>query len=402
MLHNPSSVLVRSAGVVCPAGSSVQSAWDYVSSGGLPFVQLAPPLSPRPMPAALAQFDVSGHFAAHEVRRLDRSHQMALIAVRQACLGLEGMAPERCGLVVGVGFGSPEYIENQLSAFQRSSARSISPAAIPVAMPNSVAATVALELDIRGPVLTIAGACAAGAHAIAEGLWLIRTGRADRVIVGGVDAPITRGMLAMFDRLEAMSRSDSPNSACRPFDRDRDGFVISEGAAFLVLDRHDTDGPKPLGEILGCAVTNDAYHLVRPDPSGAGVRVAMYGALADAKLVAADICHVNAHGTGTPQNDLVEGLAIQDLFGSKMPVVSTKATTGHMLAASGAFEAIAALVGSRQCIAHPTANHIRIDERLDIAVSDRACQIAAGPAISNSFAFGGVNVCLVVTGHGHS
>lgn len=277
----------------------------------------------------------------------------------------------------------------------------VSPFLVPMMMPNATPALAAMQLGWTGPNTCVATACAAGTHAVGEGARLIRDGTSDVVLAGGAEAVVTPVAIAAFARMGALSgRHDDPVRASRPFDADRDGFVMGEGAAFLVLERWDravARGARIYGEILGYGRNADAYHVTAPSPGGAGASACMLFAIEDAGLSPADIGHVNAHGTSTPLNDASEAEALSKVFGEAVPpVTSTKGVTGHLIGAAGAVEAVACLLSLGAGVVPPTANHERTDPEIALDVVHGSPRPTQGPALSNSFGFGGHNVCLVV------
>jgi 3-oxoacyl-[acyl-carrier-protein] synthase II len=268
-------------------------------------------------------------------------------------------------------------------------------------MPSSAAALLSLRFGFRGPTVTVSAACASGAMAIGEAVELLRRGAADLVLAGGVDALVTYAAMCSFLRLDAMSRNIAdPAHASRPFDIDRDGFVLGEGAGFVVL-RHASDATDSLGRIIGYGTCADAHHLVAPSPEGEGALRCMRLALADAGVDPSDVVHVNAHGTSTPLNDLAEARAISSLFGERrVPVTSAKGTTGHLIAGSGAVETILTLWTLRHRLVPPVAGLRTVDP--DLGPLDVVCgsprAVVDGPMLTNSFGFGGANASLVLTG----
>ena len=284
--------------------------------------------------------------------------------------------------------------------------RGVSPLTIPMVMPSSVAAHLSLRFGFAGPCLTVSAACASGAAAIGEGVELLRRGAADVVLAGGVNSLVNYGAMCCFMRLDAMSRNTScPGLASRPFDTDRDGFVMGEGAGFVVLQRLgdvSASGPEPLGRVLGHASSADAHHLVAPSPDGEGAVRCMALALADAGVHPRDLAHVNAHGTSTVLNDRAEAAALTALFaGSCPPVTAVKGSTGHMIAGSGAVEAIVSLISLQHRLVPPVAGLRTIDPELDLdVVQGTPREGPPGYALSNSFGFGGANTALVLAAWG--
>ncbi len=277
-----------------------------------------------------------------------------------------------------------------------------SPFLVPMMMANATAAMVSMGNGFRGPNICIATACAAGTNAIGEAAHIIRYGGADVIIAGGSEAAITPVAMAAFARMGALStRRDDPSTASRPFDASRDGFVMGEGAAFLVLETYENAlarGATILGEVFGYGRNADAHHITAPSPDGAGAINCMELAIADAGLTPGDIGHVNAHGTSTPLNDAAESQGIYKVFnGSPPPVVSTKGVTGHCIGAAGAIEAVAALLAATKGVVPPTANHTEKGEGIEVdVVHGSGREIAPAPALSNSFGFGGHNASLVL------
>jgi 3-oxoacyl-[acyl-carrier-protein] synthase II len=348
-------------------------------------------------------FDAAGYLTSTEARRLDRSHVLAIGAAVDA-LGQCGElpAPARRAVVCGIGLGATATYEEQMSGLLERGVRGVSPLAVPVIMPSSVAAHLSLRLGLRGPCVTVSAACASGAAAIGEGVELLRRGAADVVLAGGVDSLVSYAAMSCFLRLDVMSRNvDRPELASRPFDIDRDGFVMGEGAGFVVLKRLEdvpASGPGPLGLILGHASSADAHHLVAPSPDGEGAARCMALALADADVHPNDLVHVNAHGTSTVLNDRAEAAALQALFGGACPpVTAVKGSTGHMIAGSGAVEAIVSLISLRHRAVPPVTGLRTIDPEFDLDVVHGTPRgQPAGCALSNSFGFGGTNTALVL------
>ncbi len=397
------SASVIGAGVVSPAGSTVDDLWRVVhaADGTLAEVVTFPGMPDNPaLVCSAAGFDPAERLERHELRRLDRSHQMAIWAADDAIAEAgDGPTADRCAVVVGIGIGAAAFHEQQFAAFSERGFRAVSPLAVPVVMPNSVAAHLSLRFGFRGPSVTVSSACASGTMAVGEALWLLRTERADRVLVGGVDALITPSVVAPFLRMEAMStRVGDPEGSSRPFGPDRDGFVLGEGAAFLVLERSN-GAAEGRGTILGYASNSDAHHVVAPAEHGVGALDCMRLALDDAVLAPADVGHVNAHGTSTQLNDRAEAEAIAKLFGPRaLPVTATKGVVGHLIGAAGALEALVAIESVRRDVVPPTANASEVDGEIDalVDVAQAAVTPRTSVAITNSFGFGGHNATLVV------
>jgi 3-oxoacyl-[acyl-carrier-protein] synthase II len=408
--RSPAQVAVVGAGVKTPAGNSAGELWRNLCAGR-PSAELFSDDRLPPGTAALvcrvSGFDPAGYLTPVEVRRLDRSHALAIGAAADA-LGQCGELPDpaRRAVVCGIGLGAASTYEEQVSGLLSRGVRGVSPLTIPMVMPSSVAAHLSLRFGFGGPCVTVSAACASGAAAIGEGVELLRRGAADLVLAGGVDSLVNYGAMCCFMRLDAMSRNVAcPELASRPFDSDRDGFVMGEGTGFVVLQRLEDvcpPGPEPLGLVLGHASTADAHHLVAPSPDGAAAARCMELALADAGVQARDLAHINAHGTSTVLNDRAEAAALTSLFaGSCPPVTAVKGSTGHMIAGSGAVEAVVSLLSLRHCLVPPVAGLRTIDPAFDLdIVRDKPRPGAPGYALSNSFGFGGANTALVLAACG--
>jgi len=363
-------------------------------------------------PVAVDPLDVLDRVHA---RRLDRTAQLALIAAREAWTDAgmpqpgtsdyeAAVEPDRLGVVVGTGIGGVLTTLSNYDALREKGARRVSPLAIPMLMPNGPAAAIALELLARAGVHTPISACASGAEAIGVGLEMIRSGRADIVVCGGTEAAMHPLPIAAFANMQALSRrNDEPERASRPYDKGRDGFVYAEGAGILVLEsaeRAAARGARVYAEVAGVGITSDAHHIAQPDPVGAGAASAMADALTDAELVAADIGHVNAHATSTPQGDVAESLAIRTALGpdaDTVAVSATKSMTGHLLGAAGAVESIVTVMALAERTAPPTINLDDPDDDVDLDVvtgSPRTLGTGDLAALNNSFGFGGHNVAL--------
>jgi 3-oxoacyl-[acyl-carrier-protein] synthase II len=386
-------VAVTGIGVVSPCGIGRDTFWNGLLS--------APPEGERRVPG----FDPTLYFPnPKEARRTDRFAQFALAAAAEALEQAQAQAgeitadPGRRGVIIGTGVGGLETLEEQILTFHEKGPRRVSPFLVPMMMANAAAAGVSMRYGWQGPCETTVTACAAGTHSIGNAARLISTGRCDAVLAGGSEAAMTPVGIQGFTNMTALSSS----GVSRPFDAERDGFVIAEGCAVLVLEDLDTArarGARVLGEILGAASNADAHHITAPSPGGSGAIACMELALADAGVAPRDIRQINAHGTSTPLNDAAEAEAIAKLFGTPgPPVVSTKGVTGHALGAAGALEAAAVLLSIEHALIPPTAGFANADPEmatLDIVHGEpRAWE--PGPALSNSFGFGGHNGCLVI------
>jgi 3-oxoacyl-[acyl-carrier-protein] synthase II len=401
-------VVVTGVGVKTPAGNDVASFWEELRAGRAS-ARTIESFDPAGLSITFAgevrDFDAVEYFGPKEARRQDRVTQLGFGAAADALgdAGELGADPSRCAVIIATGVGGLHTLEeNQRLYFEKGPSR-VSPFFVPMMMPNATAGVVAMQLGWTGPNLCVATACAAGAHAIGEGVRLIRDGTADVVMAGGTEAAVTPLTVAAFARMGALStRNDDPSRASRPFDADRDGFVIGEGAGCVVLEpleRARARGATVYGEVAGYGRNADAYHITAPSPGGAGAAVCMQLALDDATMEPSAIGHVNAHGTSTPLNDAAEAEAVRKVFGDAPPVVtSNKGVTGHLIGAAGAVEAIAALLSVRDGIVPPTANLERVGDDIELdVVAGSPREIGPKPAISNSFGFGGHNASLVLT-----
>ena len=404
-------VAITGIGVKAPGGTTVDDFWAAVLAGR----GLARGLT-RFDPAALAVrigaevdgFDPAAYCGPKEARRMDRATQLGFAAAMDAVADADlppGLDRSRAAVLAGTGVGGLMTLEEQVGVLLGRGPDRVSPLLVPMMMANATAGTISIHLGWTGPNLCIATACAAGAHAIGEAVRLLRDGSCDVVVAGGTESSQTPTAISAFARMGALSgRNDDPGHASRPFDAARDGFVMGEGAGFLVLEtmeHAEARGARILGEVLGYGRNGDAHHITAPAPGGTGAAACMRLALADAGLDPADVRSINAHGTSTPLNDASESAAIADVFGAgRVPVTSTKGVTGHLVGAAGAVEAIAALLTSRDGVVPPTANHEHTGEDITADVVHGAPRTTGpGPVLSNSFGFGGHNASLVVRAH---
>ncbi|MGZ3146195.1 beta-ketoacyl-[acyl-carrier-protein] synthase family protein [Lentzea chajnantorensis] len=394
-------------GLVTPAGIGVEPSWRRVlaaEAAGSHDPLLAG--LPVDFSCRVPGFDPDAVLGRSAAWRLDRSAQLAVVALREALhdSGLDQSTWDgaRVAVVLGNALGGVHTYELQQRQLDSAGPSAVSPLLVPMCAPNMVAGHLAMECGAGGPNLVTATACASGATAIGTARDLLRSGRCDVVITGGAEAALGRTMITGFTRMGALSRRTSdPNAASRPFDADRDGFVAAEGAAVLVLERiadARARGARVHGVIRGYGASADAHHATTPDPSGAAVERAVRSALDDAGLGAADVGHVNAHGTSTKINDATEAGLIQRVFGDRVAVTSTKGVMGHALGAAGAIEAVCTVLALRDGVVPPTANLETLDPKIEIDVVAKAPRLVPhGVAVSNSFGFGGQNAVLVVT-----
>jgi 3-oxoacyl-[acyl-carrier-protein] synthase II len=405
-------VAVTGLGAVTPLGEEVGSTWDGMLSGksGIGPISLFDTDGYRTTIAGeVWGWEPEKHFDRREVRRLDRFAQFFLVAVRQALeqAGLsfeeDDPAAARAGVVVGAGFGGMgSFIDEIITLTERGPDR-VSPTGVPRVIPNMAAGLASIEHNLLGPVSCVVTACSASANAIGDGAELIRRGAADVVVAGGSEAAITTFGIATFAQARALSsRNDEPQRASRPFDADRDGFVMGEGGAALVLEDMEKAldrGAPVLAELTGYGMSADAYHITLPRPGGSGAARAMVNAVDDAGLAPDQIGYINAHGTSTEANDSTETAAIRIAMGAaadSIPVSSTKSMTGHILGGAGAVEAVACIMALRDQVLPPTINYEEPDPECDLDyVPNVKREASLRHAMSNSFGFGGHNVSLV-------
>jgi 3-oxoacyl-[acyl-carrier-protein] synthase II len=401
-------VAVTGLGVKSPAGCDLDTFWSTLVAGRScagPIRRIDVSQLPVQFACEIADWDPEPYLGYKEARRTDRVAQIGFGAAADAFSSAGDLTadPARCGVVCGTGVGGLITQEQQEQELFSRGASKVSPFLVPMMMANATAALVAMKLGWTGPNFCIATACTAGTHALGEAARLVRDGSADVVLAGGTEACLTPIALASFARMGALStRSAEPELASRPFDVERDGFVIGEGAAFLVLERWDRAerrGARIWGEIAGYGRNADAYHVTAPSPGGVGAAACMELALADAGMDPAQIGHVNAHGTSTELNDAAEGEAIVKVFGEDgPPVTSVKGAIGHLIGAAGAVEAVASLLSMHHELIPPTANHHATDPGMALDVVAGAPRpLAPAPVVSNSFGFGGHNASLVLT-----
>ena len=402
-------VVVTGLGMTTPVGGDVASSWSAILAGQS---------GVRPIDAewiAEQPARIAGQLAVEpsevltkvETRRLDRSQQAAVIAAREAWqdAGAPAVEPERLGTVIGTGIGGVTSLLEAYDTLNERGWSRVSPHMVTMIMPNGPAAVVGLEIGARAGVHSPVSACASGAEAIANAARMIRDGRADVVLTGGTEAVICGITMAGFSAMRALStRNDDPTAASRPYDTDRDGFVMGEGAGIVVLESRDhakARGASIYGVYGGAGMTSDGHHIAQPDPEGAGAARAMTAALADAGVSAADVYHVNAHATSTPQGDIAEAVAIRRALGSDADqalVTGTKSMTGHLLGGAGAIESIFTILALRDRTAPPTINLENIDPQIHIPVAANSPhELPSGDiaALNNSFGFGGHDVALV-------
>jgi 3-oxoacyl-[acyl-carrier-protein] synthase II len=403
-------VVVTGFGATTPLGGDAASTWDALLAGRSGVSRLETDWVER--------FDLPVRIAAQlaveptevlkrvEARRLDRSEQVAIVAAREAWAhaGLGGdepvVDPLRLAVIVGTGIGGAMTLLGQDDLLETQGLRKVSPLTIPMLMPNGPAAHVGLELGAKAGVHAPVSACASGAEALAWGWRMIKSGEADVVVAGGAEACITSIPIAGFSQMRAMStRNDEPERASRPFDVDRDGFVLGEGSGIMVLEREEfarARGATLYGRLAGIGTSADGHHITAPDPTGSGAARAIGAALRTAGIDAADVGHVNCHATSTPVGDVAEAAAIRAAIGEHPVLTAPKSAMGHLLGAAGAVESIAAMLSVREGIIPPTLNLEHVDDgvQLDV-VAGEARKLELTAAVNDAFGFGGHNVALV-------
>ncbi|QSB16783.1 beta-ketoacyl-[acyl-carrier-protein] synthase family protein [Natronosporangium hydrolyticum] len=407
MASEAQEIVVTGMGVVTPAGCSLDTFWTALVAGQSTASTLdGPEFAPLPvrLGCQVSGLDTVDALPAKRLRRLDpfaRFGLAAAVAAHQDA-GAPTPPPERAAVLVGNAVGGRATSDRETRNYVERGAAAVNPLMPLMTMPNAAAATIAMQLGWRGPAYCLATTCASGADAIGQAMALLRTGRMDVVVAGGCESTLSPVTLAAFANLNALSvRNEDPARASRPFDSARDGFVMGEGAGFVVLERARdarARGVRGRAVLAGYAATTDAHHLSMPAPDGIGAIAAIRGALADASLTPGDIAHVNAHGTSTPLNDRIEAAALREVFGDRVPpVTAAKGVTGHLIGAAGAVELIATVLAVEYGLVPPTANHQETEPGMEIdVVHGRPRQLAPGPALSESFGFGGHNACLVV------
>jgi 3-oxoacyl-[acyl-carrier-protein] synthase II len=411
-------VVITGIGAVTPLGLNVEDTWQGMIEGrsGVDYITLFDASGfPTSFAAEVKNFDPTEYMARKEARRMARATQLSLAASIQAMtdaglerfaeeLGAEDGSAQRSGVLIGTSYGGFGAAEQAIRDYHDRGLSKVNPFALAASLPNMVTSHVCLRFNIQGYTNTITAACASGTQAIGEAAEVIRRGKTDLMLAGGVEGMITEVVLAGFTAMRAIStRNDDPASACRPFDAERDGFVIGEGAAIFVLERLSharARGTHIYAEVLGYANSADTYHMAQPDPQGKHARLAMRWALEDAGVDLDEVDYINAHAPGTPLGDAAETVAIKGLFGERaydVPISSTKSMIGHALGGAGAIEALACVKTVQMGIIHPTINYHTPDPVCDLDyVPNVARRSDVRIALSNSFGLGGQNACLVL------
>jgi 3-oxoacyl-[acyl-carrier-protein] synthase II len=402
-------VVVTGVGLVLPQGIGIDPVWAKICegvSGVGPLTRFDTTDFDTKIAAEVKDFRPEDYIEPKEIKKMDIFIHYALaaadIAVADAGLTVSAENAERVGVIVGTGLGGLSTIEKYHTVLVERGPQRVTPFFIPMLIANEASGHIAMRVGAKGPNLCVVTACATGAHSIGDALRCIQYGDADAIIAGGVEATITPLAVAGFNSMKALStRNAEPERASRPFDRDRDGFVMGEGAAIVILEELGharARGAKIYAELIGYGYTSDAYHLAAPDPDGDGAARCMQMALRDAQLSPEEVDYINAHGTSTELNDMTETIAIKRVFGDhafKLPVSSTKSMTGHLLGAAGSAEAVFSCLAIRDRIIPPTINYETPDPQCDLDyVPNTAREQAVKVVISNSFGFGGTNATL--------
>ncbi|MBC1483130.1 beta-ketoacyl-ACP synthase II [Listeria sp. FSL L7-1509] len=402
-------VVVTGIGAVTPIGNDAETSWENAKKGvnGVSeMTRLNPDDFPVKIAAELKDFDVEKYLEKKEARKMDRFTHYAIasaeMAVQDSGLVIDDSNATRVGVWIGSGIGGMETFETQFEVFLNRGHRRVSPFFVPMMIPDMGSGQVSIRFGAKGINSTTVTACATATNSIGDAFKVIERGDADAMITGGAEAPITKMSLAGFTANKALSLNPDPETACRPFDKDRDGFIIGEGAGIVILEEYEhakARGAKIYAEVVGYGATGDAYHITAPAPGGEGAARAMKMAIDDAGLTPDKVDYINAHGTSTPYNDEYETQAIKTVFGEsakKLAISSTKSMTGHTLGASGGIEAIFAVLSIRDNIIAPTIHLKNQDEVCDLDyVPNEAREKEVNVAMSNSFGFGGHNATLV-------
>ena len=407
--HHP-RVVVTGLGAVVSIGHTVDEFWASLLAGrsGIDRVtHFDATAYPSQIGAEVRNWDPAQHMDPKEVRRNDRYTHFAFAAARQAvkdaALDVTHENGDRVGVIIGSGIGGMQTIETQHDVMRERGPRKVSPFMIPALIGNMASGLIAIELGARGPNFGIVSACATGTHAIGEAFHAIRRGDADVMVAGGSEAAITEQSYAGFCSMKAMStRNDDPRKACRPFDKNRDGFIMGEGSGILVLESYEharARGARIYCELAGYAATCDAFHITQPDPDGRGLSLAMKRALACAGTRPEEVDYINAHGTSTPYNDKFETLAIKKVFGDharRLAISSTKSMTGHLLGAAGGIESVISVKTIQSGMLAPTINLEEPDPDCDLDYVPNAARAAkVRTVLSNNLGFGGQNAAVV-------
>ena len=410
---NPRRVVVTGLGALTPIGNTLSDYWEGLisgKSGAAPITYFDASNFKTQFACELKNFDPLDHFDRKEARKLDRFAQYALVssteAIEDAQLPLDTIDKDRVGVIWGAGIGGLETFQNEVLNF---AANDLKPRFNPFFIPKLIAdiapGMISIKYGLRGPNFATVSACASSANALIDALNYIRLNHADVIVAGGSEAGVTYAGIGGFNAMHALStRNDDPASASRPFDKDRDGFVLGEGSGTLILEEYEhakARGAKIYAELVGGGLSADAHHMTAPHPEGIGAKNVMLNCLRDAQLQPEDVDAINMHGTSTPLGDIAESKAILDVFGDhaySININSTKSMTGHLLGAAGAIEAISSVLSIKHNIVPPTINHSTADENIDPKLNftfGKAQEREVKVALSNTFGFGGHNACVM-------
>ena len=400
-------VVVTGLGILSPIGNTVNDAWSSCTQGlsGITHVDVGIANSPVSIGAQLKNFNTSDHLDPKEVRRIDPFIQYGLIAANQSIsdsgiLEYESLNKEKVGINFGAGIGGIQTIENNKMILESKGHKKVSPFFVPGSIVNMISGLVSIKHGFMGPNTSVVTACSTGNHCIGTAARSIACGEADVMIAGGAEMASTPLSIAGFISARALSTNPNPESACRPCDKDRDGFILADGAGSLVLEDYEHAKQRNAhiyAEIIGFGMSSDAYHMTAPPEDGRGAALSMKNALIDAEINADDIDYINAHGTSTPLGDLAETRALKTIFTNTMPSISsTKSMTGHTLGAAGAIESIFCIKSLNDNVVPPTINLINQDSECDLDYTAlRSVEKKVTVAMNNSFGFGGTNSTLV-------
>jgi 3-oxoacyl-[acyl-carrier-protein] synthase II len=403
-------VVVTGLGIISPVGSTIKSAWDAIvagESGIAPITRFDVSAFPVRFGGGVRGFDLTQYMTPKDARRMDEFMQYGVAAGMQAVtdagIDFSKIDPERAGAITGAGIGGLDTIEQEHDNWLKGGPRKISPFFIPASIINMISGHLSIKYGLQGPNLGVVTACTTSTHAIGLGMRTIQYGDADMIVAGGGEMATTRCGLGGFGQAKALStRNDAPKEASRPWDADRDGFVLSDGGGAVVLEELDhaqRRGARIYAEIVGFGMSGDAHHITAPPENGEGARLAMVNAMADARLNPQDLQYINAHATSTGLGDRAETHAMKRAFGDqarRMAISSTKSMTGHLLGAAGVIEAIFSILAIRDSVAPPTINYHTPDPECDLDyVPNTARQMKIEFALSNSFGFGGTNGSVI-------
>ena len=406
-------VVVTGLGALTPIGNNIQEYWDGLKSGKsgcAPITYFDTEKFKTKFACEIKNYDPLQHFDRKEARKLDRFAQYALVssdqAIKDAALDMDAIDKFRVGVIWGAGIGGIETFQNEVINFsQGDGTPRFNPFFIPKMIADIAPGNISIKHGFMGPNYTTVSACASSANAMIDALNYIRLGHCDIIVTGGSEAAVTMAGLGGFNAMHALStRNESAESASRPFDATRDGFVLGEGAGALVLEDYDhakARGAKIYAEVIGGGMSSDAYHMTAPHPEGIGVERVMHNCLNDAGIQAGEVDAINTHGTSTPLGDVAELKAISKVFGAhanKININSTKSMTGHLLGAAGAIEAIASILSMQHNLVPPTINHTQVDPNIDPSLNltlNKAQEREVNIAMSNTFGFGGHNACVL-------